>query len=535
MPVIYGTKARKQLLLGIEQLSKAVAVTLGPRGRNVCMQKAFGDPLLTKDGVSVAKEIEVSDRWQNMGVRLLRDVASKTSDEAGDGTTTAIVMAGYLCLEGVKFVEAGIAPIELQRGMHKAAGLLVECVSEVLAVPVSTQADIEHIATVSANGDSRLGKIVAEAVAKVGKDGVIDVEEGKGLDILLKTTDGMRIDRGWVSSEFCLDSERQESCLENPYVFVSADNVMALHPMIAMLDELVKTKRPLFVIAPDFGGEALPTFIQNIRRGNLKTVCVKSPAFGMQQEPFLQDVAIYTGAQLFWSKLGMTLDSLTLDMLGSARSIKVNSKDTLIVDGGGLQENIDSRVASIRAEIERTGSDYDADKLKARMSRLLGGICTIEVGGHTELQVKELKARLEDALYATKSGLDEGIVVGGGLAYLRAAELVKGLGEAPANESERVGFDLVLRSCQEPFKQLIRNTGASGTAWVDRILATGSNEIGVDIRTMGFVDMFVEGIVDPAKVVKSVIANAVSVAATLLMTEAMLGKTVVASEVGSNR
>lgn len=520
MPIIYRSEARKQLLCGIEQLAKAVAVTLGPAGHNVCLQKTFGDPLVTKDGVSVAKEIEVSDRWHNMGVRLLRDTASKTSDDAGDGTTTAIVMAAYLCFEGNKLVEAGIPPVELQRGMQAAASRVVDCINN-LSVAVSSQADVEHIATISANGDSKIGKIVAEAVAKVGKDGVVDVEEGKGLDIVLRTTDGMQIDRGWAHPELCLSPERQESVLENPLVFVSSDNVMALRPMIGLLDEIVKTNRPLFILAPDFGGEALPTFVQNIQRGNLKTVCVKSPAFGVHQEAFLHDVAVYTGSCLISSKAGMTLDSLKLDMLGSARRIVVTAKDALIVDGGGSQEDIDRRILSIRAEIARTGSEYDADRLKARMSRLLGGICTIEVGGPTEVQVKELKARLEDALYATKSGLDEGIVAGGGVAYLRAAELVKGLQEVQNTEGERVGYQLVLRACQEPFKQLVRNAGASGTAWVDRVLSADGDCTGLDMRTMQLVDMFDAGIIDPAKVAKAVVSNAVSVASTLLMIEAM--------------
>jgi len=530
MSVIYSSEARKYILSGISQMARAVAVTLGPRGRNVCLQKNFGDPLLTKDGVSVAKEIELPNRWENMGAGLLRDVASRTSDNAGDGTTTAIVIAHYLCVEGVKLVEAKIPPVSLKRGIEKAVSCVLDCI-DAQSKPIKTQKDIAQIATISSNGDTRIGNIIAEAVAKVGKDGVINIEEGKGLDIKLTTVDGMKIDRGWAHAELCFDPERQESILDNPIVFVCADPVNALSPMISFLDAAVKTNRPLLVIAPDFGGEALPTFIKNTQSGNLKSVCVKAPSFGEKQRPILDDIAILTGATLVARDVGILLDSISLEMMGAARRVRVTSKETVISDGAGSQEAVDRRVLALRSEMERSGSDYDADKLKERISKLLGGICTIEVGGHTELQVKEVKARLEDALYATKASLDEGIVTGGGLAYLRAAEAVRALLRAgdeviPTDANELLGFRLVLDACAEPMKQLVRNTGASGTAWVDRVLAVDDTNVGIDITQMKLVDLFEAGIVDPAKVVRNAVANAASVAGTLLMTEAVIRKNV---------
>jgi chaperonin GroEL len=422
MPIRHGMEARKSILAGVNALADAVAVTLGPRGRNVCMEKAFGNPLITKDGVSVAKEIELGDQWENLGVRLLREVASKTSDDAGDGTTTATVLARKLCVDGMQLVEAGFPPVHLKRGMDKAAEWVVDRLLGI-SLPVKSQQDIENIATVSANGDRVIGKLIAEAVAKVGKDGVVNIEDGRGTETVLEAVDGMALDRGWFHQEFCLDPERQESVLTDPLIMVMDQPLTACRPMVTLLNAVVESHRPFLVIAHDFGGEAVPLFIQNRKAGILTTVLVKAPGFGIKQKAMLQDIAALVGAQLISPDLGIALGDVTIDMLGTARSVRVTSKETVIVDGGGTQEAIDDRVARIRGEMSKTGSEYDMDFLRGRLGKLLGGVCVIKVGAHSETAVKELKARMEDALFATKASIDEGVVPGGGAAYLHAAQM----------------------------------------------------------------------------------------------------------------
>jgi chaperonin GroEL len=526
----HGTDARKHLLSGVVQLADAVAVTLGPRGRNVCIEKAFGDPLITKDGVSVAKEIELEDPWENLGALLVREVASKTSDDAGDGTTTATVLARKLCVDGMKLVEAGMAPVALKRGMDKAA----ECVIDEIigmSIPIKSQTDIENLATISANGDREVGRVVAEAVAKVGKDGVVNIEDGKGTVTVLETRDGMQLDRGWFHPEFCADEGSQETVLENPHILIVNNPLTAVRPIVNLLNSIVESQRPLLVIAHDFSGEALPLFLQNHKRGVLKAILVKCPGHGQKQKDIAGDIAALVGAELVSPELGIALDSVTIDMLGSARIVKVTAKETVIVDGGGDQEDVDERLTMIRGELERCGSEYDADGLRTRLGKMLGGICVIKVGAHSEVAVKELKARMEDALYATKASLDEGVVPGGGISYLRAADHVReALGEIDPSDplmnsvEEMAGFRLVLQACEEPLRLIITNAYEPGDVWIDRVRQAEGDLVGVDATEMVLKNMIEAGILDATKVARSVVANAVSVASTLLTSEAIIRK-----------
>lgn len=530
MAIQHGMEARKGIMAGVNALTDAVVVTLGPKGRNVCSEKTFGPPLITKDGVSVAKEIELADQWENIGARLIREAASKTSDDAGDGTTTATVLARKLCQDGMKLVEAGLPPVALKRGMDKAAAWVVERLIG-LSMPVKSQQDIQNIATISANGDVEVGKLIADAVAKVGKDGVVNIEDGRGTSTVMEATDGMLLDRGWFHPEFCLDPERQESVMENPMIFVLDQPLTACRPLVNLLNSVVESQRPFFIIAHDFGGEALPLFIQNRKAGILTTVCIKAPGFGLKQKAILQDIAALVGATLVSADVGIALGDVTPDMLGSARKVRVTGKETVIVDGGGTQEAIDERVTMIRGEMSQTGSEYELDALRERMGKLLGGVCAIKVGAHSELAVKELKARMEDALYATKASIDEGIVPGGGAAYLHAALWVGGLwakgalkDDLPQGDTEEAGFKLVLKACEEPMKAIVRNAGSNGTLWVERVKESEDPEVGVDATDMTMKNLFEAGILDPLKVARSAVANAVSVAGTLLTTEAAIAK-----------
>jgi len=537
MPIKYGSDARKHLLSGINQLADAVSVTLGPRGRNVGLEKAFGSPLVTKDGVSVAKEINLFDPWEDLGVRLIREVASKTSEDAGDGTTTATVLARALAVDGMRLVEAGLAPVQLKRGMDMAVALIEEQIIG-MSIPIKTEADIENVATISANGDRAIAKIIANAVAKVGKDGVVNIEEGKTLETIMEATDGMQFDRGWINSSFCLNAERQESVLENPYVLVTDHHVSAVRQMLPLLEWLVKEKRPLLIVAPDFSGESIPLFYGNLTAGNLITQLVKSPGFGSNQRDILEDIAILTGATLISKDMGMSLnDQITGELLGSARQVRVTSKNTTIVDGGGKPEALEGRLRQLRQTAERTGSEYDKDKLKERLGKLLGGICVIRVGAASELAMKELKARMEDALFATKASIDEGVVPGGGTVYLRAAQRVQELLEArtegdtslegyrlPESEEEKAGFALVLRACDEPLRQIVENAGRVGDVFVEKVRDLEDDLLGIDATDLTIKNMFEAGIVDPTKVARSAITNAVSIIGTLLTTEAIVRK-----------
>lgn len=538
MAVKHGVDIRKKLLSGVNKLADAVVVTLGPRGRNVCLEKAFGAPLVTKDGVSVAKEIELPDPWENMGARLVREVASKTSDDAGDGTTTATVLARVMFVEGMKLVSADFAPISLKKGMDKALAYLDEAICH-QSFPVRSQEDIENVATISANGDEKIGKIVAEAVAKVGKDGVVNIEEGRTMDILLEATDGMMIDRGWISSAFMMDAENRCTVLENPYIFVTDMTISAIRPFIPALEKVIKESRAVLWIAPDFDGEALAALCANFGAKKLISQLVKAPAFGMQQTEILKDIAVLTGSTFISKEMGMTFNDVTLEMFGSARSVKITDKTTTIVDGAGTTEAIDARIEQIKAEVARTGSEFGREKLQDRLGKLLGGVCSIKVGANSEVVLKEIKARMEDALYATRAAISEGLVPGGGMSLIRAAKAIQEqagayrdgqMAEAPPfplpeGDEEWAGFKLVLESCREPFDRILKNAGVKNP---DKLLDAaldlegGDEFTGVDVRTLEVTDLKMVGILDPTKVVRAALSNAVSVTGTMLTTEAAI-------------
>lgn len=545
MPIKQGMDARRAFLSGVNQLADTVVVTLGPRGRNVCLEKAFGAPLVTKDGVSVAKEIELPDKWENMGARMVREVASKTSDDAGDGTTTAVVLARAMLVESMRLIAAGMAPISIKRGMDKALAYVEQGIYD-QSSPVQGQEDIEGVATVSANGDARVGKIIAEAVAKVGKDGVINIEEGKGMDIRIEATDGLKIDRGWLSPDFKMDPEAGCSLLNNPYIFVTDIPMSLIRPLLPCLESIVREDRQVLWIAPDFEGEALATLCQNFGAKTLISQLVKAPSFGAQQTELLTDIAILTGATFVTKQAGMTHHEVTLGMFGSARTVTITDKSTTIVDGGGTAEAIDARIAQIKKEIERAGSEFDREKLQERLGKLLGGVCSVKVGAATELELKEIKGRMEDALYATRAAIDEGLVPGGGMCLVRASwEAARALESyehtipmpgkdpvpprhpLPSDDEERAGWKLVLEACLEPFTALLQNAGVKNPyRFLDRIEYSDATDdpsldelIGVDVRTLELVNMKSAGILDPTKVVRSAIANAVSLVGTMVTTE----------------
>jgi chaperonin GroEL len=523
MAVLHGDEVRRKLLAGVNKLADAVVVTLGPRGRNVCLEKSYGAPLITKDGVSVAKEVELHDPYENMGARMVREASSKTSDDAGDGTTTATVLARAMVVEGMRLIAAGFAPIDIKRGMDAALTYLVEAI-QLLSYPVESQADVEAIATQSANGDSEVGRIVAECVMKVGKDGIINIEEGKGTSIVIEATDGMRIDRGYMNSTFALDETSRQSLLENPLVFVTDMPITNLRPLLPLLESVAETGRPILWVAPDFEQESIAILYQNHARKIITSQPVKAPAFGYQQAEILKDIAALTGATLITKETGMTFRDVTVDMLGSALSIIVTDKHTTIVDGGGSDEDIDLRIATIRSQVEVSGSEFDREKLQERLGKLLGGICSIKVGAASELELRELKGRLEDALHATRAAIDDGLVPGGGICLARAAHASRGAVEDIAQE-ERPGFKLVLDACITPFHAILKNAGVRNPdRLLDQVLSDSNPFMGVDARTLEIVDMVEKGVLDPAKVVQSAVTNAVSVASTLLTTEAGIHK-----------
>lgn len=531
MTVKYGIEARQGMLSGINKLADAVVVTMGPKGRNVCLEKAFGSPLITKDGVSVAKEIELEDPYENIGCRIIREAASKTSEDAGDGTTTSTLLARYLAVQGVKQMAANFSPVAYKRGMDKAVALLVDAIVAG-SIPVKTPEQIENVAAISANGDRVIAKVIADAVAKVGRDGVVNIEEGKGTETVVETTDGMKFDRGWINSAFCLNEERQESVLQNPYVLVTDHVISSARSILGLLEQLVKSEASLLIIAPDFQGDSIATFYANLR--SLKTQLIKAPGFGGAQHDILEDIATLTGATFVSKTVGMDLDSVTMEHLGKLGSVRVTGKDTLLMDGGGEQANVDARIAQIKVAIERSGSEYDRDRLRERMSKLLGGVCVIKVGAMSELAMKEMKARMEDALYATKASIDEGIVPGGGLAYLRAAQAVKAgvqdnsdgtfaPEELPNGVDEEAGFNSVLQACREPLRQISSNAGLVGDLYVAKVEEM-DEFVGFDASDMTMKNLLDAGVVDPTKVVRSALTNAVSVAGTLLTTEAIIHK-----------
>ncbi len=531
MPIKYGIDARKNLLSGVNQLADTVAITLGPRGRNVALEKSFGDPLVTKDGVSVAKEIELPDKWENLGARLVREAASKTSDDAGDGTTTATILARNMFQKGIGLLSVGMAPVALKRGMDIAAEWVVQ---EVVgsSLKVKDQSDVENVATISANGDRELGKIVADAVAKVGRDGVVSIEEGRGVKIETDVIEGMQFDRGWVHPEF--SSNGVDAVLDMPYILVTDFKVSACRPLLPLLEAVIKQQRPLVVIAPDFEGEALPLFIQNHKAGALHSVLVKAPGFGSRQRDMLEDIAILTGATFICKEKGMTFESCfsskspdadPLSLVGQAGRVKVTAKNTTIIDGLGNSEALEVREEQIRTELELCGSEYDKEKLRERLGKLQGGICIIKVGALSEVAMKELKARMEDALYATRASVEEGVVAGGGAALLWASHKVSQNGCLSDLSGDALsGAKLVLEACSEPMRQILDNAGEIGSVWLERVRESGDTFMGVDATDMKIKNMLEAGILDPTKVVRCALINAVSVASTMLTTETVIRK-----------
>ena len=521
MAITYGSDARQKLLKGVGHLARTVAVTLGPKGRNVVLQKPFGDPLITKDGVSVAKEIELADPFENLGARLIREIASKTSDDAGDGTTTATVIGYDLFAKGMALVEAGVEPVALKRGMDAAAQQVADAIVG-LSRPVGDQSDIENVATISANGDRSLGKVIADCVAKVGTDGVVTIEEGRGIKTEVDTVEGLKFDRGWVHAAF-KGSEPGEIVLDQCRVLVTDLRVGSPKPLLPMLDRLLADGSPLLVIAPDFESVAVATFIQNLPR--LKSCLVKAPGFGASQLDVLEDIAALTGAQFITKSKGQNFDETfkqgDVSALGVVGRVKVTDRSTTLMDGAGTEEAIEGRIQQIRTQMERSGSEYDRDKLKERLGRLQGGICIIKVGAATELEMKELKARMEDALYATRASIEEGFVAGGGITLIRASQAAT----TDLQGDELAGFQLVQRACEAPFCRIVQNAGGPAELLLHKVKESADRFVGVDAANgLALKNLLDVGIIDPARVVRSALINAVSAVGTMLTTECLIRK-----------
>jgi len=514
--LMFSEDARKKLLSGVEQISKAVKTTLGPCGRMVMMDKKYGSPVITKDGVSVAKEIELQDPYENMGAQFVREVASKTNDDAGDGTTTATVLSYALVREGIKSVAAGMRPIEIKRGMDKAVKIAVEEIKK-NAKPVKGADDITNIATISANNDPEIGKMLADAIEKVGKDGVITVEESKNMEMTVDTVEGMQFDRGYISSYFVTDRERMEAAFDDAYVLIYDKKISAMKDLLPILEKVANAGRSLVIICEDVDGEALTTLVLNNIRGTIKVCAVKAPGFGDRRKDMLQDIAILTGGTVVSEEVGLKLESAGIEVLGQAKSIKIDKDNTTIVGGAGNAKDIKARVEEIKNAIEKSSSSYDKEQLQKRLAKLAGGVAVINVGANTETEMKEKKFRVEDTIAATRAALEEGIVSGGGLALIEAS---KALNEIPADltEDEKVGFKIVRRALEEPMRQIAENAGLDGSVIAER----AKNEkkgIGYNARTGEWVNMLEAGIIDPAKVTCSALKNAASVAGTLLTTE----------------
>ncbi len=514
----FDESARHALLRGIEKLAKAVKATLGPSGRNVILDKKFGSPTITKDGVTVAKEIELEDPYENMGAQLVREVASKTSDIAGDGTTTATVLAESIYKEGLRNVTAGANPTSLQRGIMKAVEAIVEELKKI-SKKVSDRTEIAQVATVSANWDKTIGEIIADAMDKVGKDGTITVEEAKSIETTLDVVEGMQFDKGYLSPYFVTNAEAMEAALENPYILIHEKKISSLKDMLPLLEKVAKAGRPLLIIAEDVEGEALATLVVNKLRGTLQVCAVKAPGFGDRRKAMLEDIAVLTGGRCITEDLGIKLENVKLDELGKAKRITIDKENTTIVEGEGKQNDIQGRVSQIRRQIEETTSDYDREKLQERLAKLAGGVAVINVGAATETEMKEKKARVEDALHATRAAVEEGIVPGGGVAFIRAQKAldnIKGL-----EGDEKVGVQIVRRAIEEPTRQLADNAGQEGALIVQEVKARKGNE-GYDVATGEYTDLVKAGIVDPTKVTRSALQNAASISGLLLTTEAIV-------------
>jgi chaperonin GroEL len=519
--VKFSGDARDRLLRGVDILANAVKVTLGPKGRNVVLDKAYGGPRITKDGVTVAKEIELPDRFENMGAQMVREVASRTSDLAGDGTTTATVLAQTIVREGAKAVAAGMNPMDLKRGIDTAVASVVEDIKK-RSKEVSTNAQIVQVATISANGDREIGQMIAQAMQKVGNEGVITVEEAKSRETELDVVEGMQFDRGYLSSYFVTNAEKMICELDSPYILLFENKLSGVQVMLPLLEAVVQTGRPLLILAEEIEGEALATLVVNKLRGGLKVAAVKAPGFGDRRKSMLEDVAILTGGQVVSDDLGIKLENVTLDMLGTAKKVRIDKDNTTIIDGAGKKKDIAARVAQLRAQIEETTSDYDREKLQGRLAKLGGGVAIIRVGGETEIEVKERKDRVDDAMHATRAAVEEGIVAGGGLALLYAS---KALGRLkPGNDDQRVGIDIVRRALHAPARQILANAGADGSVILGKLLAKDDVDYGFDAQNGNYVDMMKAGIIDPTKVVRLALQGAASIAALLITTEAMVAE-----------
>ncbi len=519
--VKFGTDARSRMLAGVDTLANAVKVTLGPKGRNVVLDKSFGAPRVTKDGVSVAKEIELEDKFENMGAQMVKEVASKTNDVGGDGTTTATVLAQAIVKEGAKSVAAGMNPMDLKRGIDLAVDQVVEKLGSLSKV-INTNDEVAQVGTISANGEREIGEMIAQAMEKVGNNGVITVEEAKALETELEVVEGMQFDRGYLSPYFVTNSEKMVAELENPYILLHEKKLSNLQAMLPVLEAVVQSSRPLLIIAEDVEGEALATLVVNRLRAGLKVAAVKAPGFGDRRKAMLEDLAILTNGQVISEDLGIKLESVTLDMLGSAKKVSITKENTTIVDGEGAADDIKGRVAQIQAQIEETSSDYDREKLQERLAKLAGGVAVIRVGGATEIEVKERKDRVEDAMNATRAAVEEGIVAGGGTALLYASDAVSD--EAAANADQKAGVAIVKRALQAPIRQIVQNAGGEGSIVVGKLLEQSNTSYGFDAQAGEYGDLVAKGIIDPTKVVRTALQNAASVSALLITTEAMVAE-----------
>jgi len=530
--VIYGEESRQAMLRGVNLLAETVKVTLGPKGRNVVLEKKWGAPSITKDGVTVAKDIELKDPLENLGVQMVKEVASKTSEVAGDGTTTATVLAQAIFREGAKTVAAGANPMALRRGIDKAVQVVCGCTDEkgqhqpgaLDHFSKSVAGDMSAIAqvgTISANNDEAIGNTIAEAMKKVGKDGVITVEEGKSMETELEMVEGMQFERGYLSPYFVTDAERMECVLEEPYILIHEKKISALKDMLPLLEELAKVSRPLLVIAEDIEGEALATLVVNRLRGTLKTCAVKAPAYGDRRKAMLQDIAIVSGGKALTEDLGMRLEHVKLDDLGQAKKVTIDKDNTTIVQGGGKKSDIEGRVKEIRSEIDKTTSDYDREKLQERLAKLVGGVAVVKVGAATETEMKEKKARVEDAMHATRAAIEEGVVPGGGVALIRC---IKDLEDVKAEGDERTGVDIVKRAMEEPLRQIAENAGEEGVIVLRKVLESKNPNLGFNAETGRFEDLVAAGVLDPTKVVRTALQNAGSIAGLMLTTEALVAE-----------
>ena len=517
--VKFGADARQSMLRGVDILANAVKVTLGPKGRNVVIDKSYGAPHITKDGVTVAKEIELQDKFENMGAQMVREVASKTNDIAGDGTTTATVLAQAIVREGAKAVAAGYNPMDLKRGIDLAVTAVVADL-KARSKKVSSNSEIEQVGTISANGDKEVGEMLARAMEKVGNEGVITVEEAKGMDTELETVEGMQFDRGYLSPYFITNAEKMLVDLEDPYLLLHEKKLTNLQAILPVLEKIVQSGRPLLVISEDVEGETLATLVVNKLRGGLKVAAVKAPGFGDRRKAMLEDIAVLTNGQVISEDLGIKLENVTIEMLGQAKRVTISKDDTTIINGVGTKEAIDARVSQLRAQIEETTSDYDREKLQERLAKLAGGVAVIKIGGATEVEVKERKDRVEDALNATRAAVEEGILPGGGTALLYATRALSDIKHA--NDDQRVGVDIIRRALQAPVRQIAENSGADGAVVAGKLLESTDTSFGFDAQTETYVDMVKAGIIDPTKVVRTALQGAASIAALLITTEAMV-------------